>query len=249
MSIIINTRIQEALKKYGNPLQFGASPNMGCPEDSFSLRSLLQMRKEHSLQSWVVFADLIKAFDSIDHKLLFALLEKFSIPSRPLQAIMNLYKNFEIELKIGKCKTRIDYTAGVKQGDNLAPTLFIIVMHSLSELLETKFKENNISIPSFFHNSNLYNKGGKLIRHETTISKTGKMASYNSRRPLTKDELFLLLYVDDGALIFTNRSDTILGSKIAFTQMERMGLNIEKIKNRGHVLPIKGNNANLDRRK
>ena len=209
MSIIINTRIQEALKKYGTSLQFGVSPNMGCPEGSFSLRSLLQMRKEHNLQSWVVFADLIKAFDLIDHKLLFALLEKFGIPSRLLQAIKNLYTNFEIELKIGKHKTRIDCTAGVKQGDNLAPTLFIIVIHFISELLENELKENDISIPSFFHNSNLYNKGGKLIRHETTINKGGKMASYNSRRPLTKDELFLLLYVDDGALIFTNKSDAI----------------------------------------
>ena len=77
-------------------------------------------------------------------------------------------------MKIGKCKTWIDYTAGVKQGDNLAPTLLIIVMHFLSELLENKFKENDISMPSFFHNSNLYNKGGKLIRHETTINKGGK---------------------------------------------------------------------------
>ena len=99
-------------------------------------------------------------------------------------------------------------------------------MHFLSELLEKKFKEINISIPSFFHNSNLYNKDGKLIRHDTTSNKGGKMASFNSRRPLTKDELFLLLYVDDGALIFTNRLVSILGSKIAFTQMERMGLNM-----------------------
>ena len=53
------------------------------------------------------------------------------------------------------------------------------------------------------------------------------MASYNSRRLLTKDELLLLLYVDDGALIFTNRSDEILGSKIAFTQMERIGLKMQ----------------------
>ena len=129
-------------------------------------------------------------------------------------------------MKIGKFKTRIDYTAGVKQEDNLAPTLFIIVIHFLSELVENKFKESDISILIFFHKSNLYDKGGKLIRHKTTINKSGKIASYNSRRPLIKDELFLFLYVDDGALIFTNRSDAILGSTIAFTQMERMGLNM-----------------------
>ena len=44
----------------------------------------------------------------------------------------------------------VDYTAGVKQGNNLAPILFIIVMHFVSELPENKFKENNISLPSFF---------------------------------------------------------------------------------------------------
>ena len=99
----------------------------------------------HNLKSWVVFADLVKAFESIDHKLLFVLLEKYGIPNRPLRSIKNLYKNFKIKLKIGKYKSLIDYTAGVKQGDNLTPIIFIIVIHFLSELLE-----NNISIPSFF---------------------------------------------------------------------------------------------------
>ena len=128
-------------------------------------------------------------------------------------------------------------------------------MNFLSELLEKKFKENNISIPFLFHNSNLYNKGGKLIRHDTTSNKDGKMASLNFCFPLTKDELFLLLYVDDELLILTNRLDSILGSKIAFTQMERMGLNMhvvkveKKIKNRGYSFLIKRNYANLDRKK
>ena len=137
---------------------------MSCPEGSFSLRSFLQMRKKHNLKSWVVFADLLKSFDSIDHKCLFSLLEKLVSQVVFFKRLRIYTKNFEIELKIVKCKTRIDYTAGVKQGDNLALTLFIIVMDFLSELLEKKFKDT----------SNLYNKGGKLIRHETTINKGGK---------------------------------------------------------------------------
>ena len=65
-------------------------------------------------------------------------------------------KNFKIELKNVKCKSLIDHTAGVKQGDNLALTLFIIVMHFLSELLEKKFKEKNTSIPIFFFIAQIY---------------------------------------------------------------------------------------------
>ena len=32
MSIILNSKLQIALEKHGTPLQFGASPNMNCPE-------------------------------------------------------------------------------------------------------------------------------------------------------------------------------------------------------------------------
>ena len=69
------------------------------------------------------------------------MLEKFGIPDRPLQAIKKLYNNFKIELKIGKCKSHIEYSAGVKQGENLASTLFIIVMHFSAKILEQKWKK------------------------------------------------------------------------------------------------------------
>ena len=59
--------------------------------------------------------------------------------------LKKLYKDFKIEIKLGKCKNHIPYSAGVKQGDNLDPTLFIIVMQFLAELLEKKWKENKIS--------------------------------------------------------------------------------------------------------
>ena len=79
--------------------------------------------------------------------------------------------------------------------------------------MEQKWKENNISIPSFYHNLNLHNEGGKLIRHNTFYNLKGGLSPYKYQRQFTKDELFLLLYIDDEALIFTNRSDAILGSK------------------------------------
>ena len=41
-----------------------------------------------------------------------------------------------------KEQTLIDYSTGVKQGDNLAPILFIIVMQFIVELLEKKNGED-----------------------------------------------------------------------------------------------------------
>ena len=136
MSIVLTIRLQPVLEKIGTPIQFGASPNTGCPDGSFSLRSMLQMNKEHDIDSWVVFVDLVKVFDSIHHEFMFKLLQKYGIPNRPLQVIKKLYRDFKIQIKIGKCKNLIDYTTGVNQGDNLAPILFIIVMQFPVEMLE-----------------------------------------------------------------------------------------------------------------
>ena len=91
---------------------------------------------------------------------------KFGFPDRFLRVIKKLYKDFKIELKIGKCKTNVEYSTGVKQGDNLAPILFIIVMQFLAELLEKKWRENNLYMPRFKHDTNSFYKKGQLISHK-----------------------------------------------------------------------------------
>ena len=96
VSIVITSRLQSTLEKFGNPLLFGSCPESRCPEGFFSLRTLLHMRKEYDLESWVMYADLIKAFDSIHHELLFLILEKFDIPLSLIKVIRKLYNNFKI---------------------------------------------------------------------------------------------------------------------------------------------------------
>ena len=58
---------------------------------------------------FVVFVDLIKAFYSINHELLFKLLGKLGISDRVITVIKNLYKNFKIKLTVGKCINFVDY--------------------------------------------------------------------------------------------------------------------------------------------
>ena len=51
MSILLTILLQIVLGKLGTPIQFGASPNTGCPDGSFSLQSMLQMNKDHDIES------------------------------------------------------------------------------------------------------------------------------------------------------------------------------------------------------
>lgn len=51
MSLVITFRLRHTLKIEGTPVKFGASPGTGCPNGSFSLKTLLQIRKEHNMMS------------------------------------------------------------------------------------------------------------------------------------------------------------------------------------------------------
>ena len=97
---------------------------------------------------------------------MFGLLEKLCIPIRPLNLIKELYRGFEIKIKLKKLKNDIPYYPDVKTHNNLAPILFIIVMEFLAEQLEKKWIESKIYVPKLFYNSNLCNIAGELIRQK-----------------------------------------------------------------------------------
>ena len=67
-------------------------------------------------------------------------------------------------------------------------------------------------MPNFLHDTNAFFNKGQLLSH------------IKNRRFLTKDELFLFIYVDDGASIFSTRREAILGTEICFEQMQILGL-------------------------
>jgi hypothetical protein len=50
---------------------------------------------------------------------------------------------------VGKVEAEISSTVGVKQGDTLAPILFLFVIQAAMETLEPVFGEHGIKVPTF----------------------------------------------------------------------------------------------------
>ena len=92
-----------------------------------TLKSLLHERREKNLDTWVLFIDLVKAYDSVQHEMIRKALEILGAPSNLIRWTMKLYCNFSVVLKIGSQELSIPYGCGVKQGDSLAPLLFCMV--------------------------------------------------------------------------------------------------------------------------
>ncbi len=79
-SSVMNGRAFCLLNNNGTRFQFGGTPELGCRNGLFVLKTMLTMRKNHNLQSYVAFVDLVKAYDTANHELLLMLLKKYGAP-------------------------------------------------------------------------------------------------------------------------------------------------------------------------
>jgi hypothetical protein len=75
--------------------------NRGTIDSLFTTSISLQKRKEHNLQTWVLFVDLVKAFDTVPRDALFAVLRRYGLPNHFVNVIIRLHKNAKIKVKIG----------------------------------------------------------------------------------------------------------------------------------------------------
>ena len=75
LSCVLVSRMQIVMKAEGLESQFGFRPARGCADGLFTVMEGLRKRREHNLESWCCFIDLIKAFDLVNREALFRVLQ------------------------------------------------------------------------------------------------------------------------------------------------------------------------------
>jgi len=90
----------------------GVGSVFGCPQKpikqfgsqsgdaNYVLRTLLQLRKTHDKDTHVLFVDLIKAFDTANHELLFKLLVQCGAPKSLVNVIERLHHDFSLKFAL-----------------------------------------------------------------------------------------------------------------------------------------------------
>ena len=76
---------------------------------------MLYLQHNHNLPTWVLFADLVKAFDTSNCVLMGKLLERYGCPPALRSAIARMYKDSKVRLIIGEIDVSIPFRVGVKQ--------------------------------------------------------------------------------------------------------------------------------------
>ena len=77
-SIIMCRKLLKIMIKHGVKCQFGYTPGVGCQDGTFMIKTLLHLRHNHNLPTWVAFADLFKAFNTSNHALLISILKNMA---------------------------------------------------------------------------------------------------------------------------------------------------------------------------
>ena len=189
-------RLFKILSKHGMKCQFGYTPVVGCQDGTFTFKTLLHLRHNLNLPTCLEFADLGKAFDASNHTLLITILVKYGAPPRLCSAIKCVYEKIIVKLIIVKVETSIELKVVVKQGDIMAPVLFLFLMMAFTKILEGEWTALGLSKARFVCKDNSPRSTGQLMSHRPVTLSSGIIF-----------DLFYMLYVDDGAFVFESRTD------------------------------------------
>jgi hypothetical protein len=210
ISSIITTRLNNHLSHFNRDDQNGFTPGRGCADALAALKMSLQTLREHQQDTYVLFLDLVKAFDSVNREMMMLILEKMGIPSNLIGVINKMYTDVTIQLDVEKIKAAFLSTSGVKQGDNLAPVLFIYVMQAVLNSLDESW---SIPSPTF-----------KWMPPTKKNVDRGHLTSSNSRNRGSPFSIKNVLYADDAAAIFLSETDLQDACETIFAHFQKFGL-------------------------
>ncbi len=138
-SSIINNRLTEQMYKLNmySKYQGAWQKNKITINNAKVLVNMLEDSKKNGKEIHTLFIDICKAYDSVEHWGIEQICERYGLNQSFIEVIMSLlvYTNVKIITRYGYTK-RIMVGKGVRQGDVISPTLFIIWLSPLLEYLE-----------------------------------------------------------------------------------------------------------------
>jgi hypothetical protein len=122
--------------------QAGFRPGRGTADNCFVLRHLIDAAALQQRPLYVAYIDFSKAYDRVDRRLLWRVLEGFGVHGEALCALQRMHACVQMRVRLGgKLGEPFEAATGVKQGDPLSPLLFGLLIDRLEAWLAVKCPE------------------------------------------------------------------------------------------------------------
>ena len=128
-----------------NEEQSGFRSDRGRGDAIFALLQVLNECFRKNLPVYMVFIDLVKAYDYVPREVLWKVLRKFGVPDNFVEVVMQLHEGSTAKIKLeGKLSRSFPLGSGLKQGCGGAPCLFDIFFSAVLWVIGQKLKKEGI---------------------------------------------------------------------------------------------------------
>ena len=129
-------RLNESLEQSGllPESQCGFKKDTGTTDLIFTARQLQEKCQEHTVDFYLTFVELTKAFDTVSHERLFEIITKFGCPAQFLAVMRQFHDGMLARVQNdGEFSYPFPVTNGVEQDCVLSPTLFSMFSAKLTD--------------------------------------------------------------------------------------------------------------------
>jgi len=146
LTIIISKRVGNRIEEQLDYDQYGFRKNKGTREAILSLRVMLEKQIDRQKKTFMAFVDLEKAFDNVNWKVLFNIMNNVGIDIKDRNILYAIHKKQEAEIKINSTTRTANIQRGVRQGCPLSPSLFNAYVEQAIRDIKQKLEEEKIGV-------------------------------------------------------------------------------------------------------
>ena len=137
LSNILLQRLSPLVEDILGEYQCGFRKNRSTIDQIFTLRQILEKRREHNLAVHNVFVDFQKAYDSIHRDGLYTIMAEFGIPQELVKMAAICLDGVRSRVQMGNRRgDPFGVNTGLRQGDGLSPLLFNLVLEWVVRRIE-----------------------------------------------------------------------------------------------------------------